>query len=97
MISMPVPNYPVAEDLDSDSHMDTNDIDVKLTYVEHEMICEVLCQAATMMDFASPYGMFDLPIDSDIVQRYTMIENLRERFNTAWSDRFSTDSNNEIH
>jgi hypothetical protein len=33
--------------------------------------------------------MFDLPIDSEIVQRYTMLENLRERFNTLWSDRFT--------
>ena len=49
------------------------------------------------MDFASPYSMFDLPIDSDVVQRYSMIENLRERFNTSWSDRFNINSDNEIH
>lgn len=92
MISLPVANYPIAEDLDHGSHMDVNDLDVKLTYAEHEMICELLTQATTMIDFASPYGIFDLPIESDIVQRYSMIENLRERFNTAWSDRFATDS-----
>lgn len=91
MISLPVDNYPIAEDLDHGSHMDVNDFDVKLTYAEHEMIRELLTQAINMIDFASPYGIFDLPIESDIVQRYSMIENLRERFNTAWADRFAAE------
>lgn len=94
MISLSVPNYPVAEDSCADSHMDQCDINVALTFAEHELMCDLLCQAATMIDFASPYGIFDLPIDSDIVQRSTMIGNLRERFNIAWNDRFNTDSNN---
>jgi hypothetical protein len=97
MIALSVPNYPIAEDTTDDSHIDQNDVDVTLTYAEHELMCDILCQAETMMNFACPYGVFDLPIDSELVQRYTMSENLRERFNTAWSDRFNTESNNEIH
>jgi len=97
MIALSVANYPVVEDTTDDSHIDQNDVNVTFTFAEHEMMCDLLCQAATIMDFASPYSMFDLPIDSDVVQRYSMIENLRERFNTSWSDRFDNDSNNEIH
>jgi hypothetical protein len=38
-----------------------------------------------------PYGAgsYDLPMDNEIMQRYTMIENLRETFIELWSDRWS--------
>ena len=95
MISLPTPNYPVVEDTNEDSHIVQGDIQVPLTYAEHELINEVLMQASTAFEFALPYGMFDLPIDSEIVQRYTMLENLRERFNTLWSDRFTPVTEND--
>jgi hypothetical protein len=90
MISLPTPNYPVVEDTNEDSHIVQGDIQVLLTYAEHELINEVLMQASTSFDFACPYGMVDLPIDSEIVQRYTMLQNLSERFYILWSDRFTT-------
>jgi hypothetical protein len=95
MISLPTPNYPVVEDTNEDSHIVQGDIQVPLTFGEHELMNEVLMQASTAFDFACPYGMFDLPIDSEIVQRYTMLENLRERFNTLWSDRFTPVDKND--
>jgi hypothetical protein len=94
MISLPVINYPVVEDTNNDAWIDRNDIDVKLTYAEHELICQLLLQAVNMMEFACPYEFFDLPIDTEMIRRFTIIENLRERFNESWSDRFN---NNEIH
>jgi hypothetical protein len=94
MISLPVINQLIVEDTNDDLHIDRNDLNITLTYAEHQMICDVLLQAVETMNFACPYGIYDLPMDSEIVQRYTMIENLRERFNTAWSDRFKSD---EIH
>jgi hypothetical protein len=90
MISLPTPNYPVVEDTNEDSHIVQGDIQVLLTVAEHELINEVLMQASTSFDFACPYGMVDLPIDSEIVQRYTMLQNLSERFYILWSDRFTT-------
>jgi hypothetical protein len=81
--------YPIVEDTNEDSHISQGDIQVPLTFGEHELMNEVLLQAVNSFDFACPYGMFYLPIDSEIVQRYTMLENLRERFNTLWSDRFT--------
>jgi hypothetical protein len=90
MISLPTPNYPVVEDTNEDSHIVQGDIQVLLTYAEHELINEVLMQATTSFDFVCPYGMVDLPIDSEIVQRYTMLQNLSERFYILWSDRFTT-------
>jgi hypothetical protein len=82
-------DYPIIEDTNDDVHIDQNDLNVTMTFAEHELLNDVLMQAIEAMDFACPYGLHNLPIDSEIVQRYTMIENLRERFNTAWSDRFN--------
>jgi len=88
MISLPTVNYSIVEDNDDDLHIDTNDLDVKLTYAEHEMLRDLLLQAMNMMEFASPNQYFDLPISSEFIQRYTLIENLRERIDSAWYDRF---------
>jgi len=90
MISLPTLNYPVVEDSNEDSHIVQGDIQVTLTFAEHELINDVLMQASTAFDFVCPYGLHDLSLDNEIVQRYTMIENLRERFNTLWSDRFES-------
>jgi hypothetical protein len=88
-------SYPIVEDTNEDSHIVQGDIQVPLTFAEHELINEVLLQAVNSFDFACPYGMFDLPIDSEIVQRYTMLDNLRERFNILWSDRFTPVTEND--
>lgn len=88
MISLPN-NQSIVEDTNEDSHIDQNDIQVTLTFAEHELITDVLMQAVNALDFACPYGLHDLPMDSEVVQRYTMVENLRERFNTLWTDRFN--------
>ena len=88
MISLPTPDYPVVEDTDYDAHIAQGDIQVTMTYAEHEMMMDVLMQAISAIDFACPYGMDELPVNSEIVQRYTMLDNLRERFSVLWTDRF---------
>lgn len=82
-------NYPIVKDSHEDDHINQSDIVVNLTFAEHELICDVLTEASEMMDFSIPYGTFDLPIESPIVQRQTLIDNLRERFNVLWCDRFN--------
>ena len=94
MISLPVVNQPIVVDTNEDAHIDQNDLNVTLTFTEHEMLVDVLLQAVEMMNFACPNRYFDLPMDSELIQRFSTIENLRERFNESWSDRFT---NNEIH
>lgn len=94
MISLPVVNQPIVEDTNEDAHIDQNDLSITLTFNEHEMLCDVLLQAVNMIEFACPYGYFDLPMESELIKRFSTIENLRERFNESWSDRFK---NNEIH
>jgi hypothetical protein len=49
---------------------------------------EIIIHAVDAANFAIPYCLADLPITNEIVQRYTMIDNLRERFGILWADRF---------
>lgn len=67
-----------------------NDITISLTESQHELLNEILCHAMDSFNLAAPYGhgMYGLPVDNPIVQRYTMIENLKEMFYELWSDRF---------
>jgi hypothetical protein len=88
MISLPTPDYPVVEDTNDDSHIVQGDIQVSFTFGEHEMMMDVIMNAINTIDFACPYGMDEFPVDSEIVQRYTMLDNLRERFSVLWTDRF---------
>jgi len=72
--------------------MNENDITITLTESQHELLMDILCHACDAINLVSPYddGMHDLPVDNPIVQRYTMIENLREMFNELWKDRFES-------
>lgn len=83
-------NSDIAIDTDIDSHIEKGDIVVSLTLAEHELMNDIIMNAVNAADFAIPYCLADLPFDNEIVQRYTMLENLRERFNILWADRFQT-------
>lgn len=70
--------------------MDTNDITVRLTEVEHEVLIDLFAHARESYQLVSPYdsGFHDLPLDNPIIQRYDTIENLRARFVELWQDRW---------
>lgn len=71
--------------------MNENDITVTLTESQHELLNEILCHAMDAIQLVAPYddGLWDLPLDNPIVQRYSMIENMREMFFELWRDRFT--------
>lgn len=83
-------DYPIVEDTNEDAHIVQGDIQVPFTYAEHQMMMDVLMQAISAMDFACPYGIHELPIDSEIVQRCDSLNNLHERFSVLWADRFES-------
>ena len=88
MISFPNTNSHTAMDTDMDSHMEQGDILVPLTMAEHELMNDIILHAVEAADFTIPFCLSDLPLDNEIVQRYTMLANLRERFIYLWADRF---------
>ena len=83
-------NSNIAIDTDIDSHIEKGDIVVAFTLAEHELMNDIIMNAVNATDFAIPYCLADLPLDNEIVQRYTMLDNLRERFVYLWADRFQT-------
>lgn len=92
MISLPT-NQPIVEDSNADDFIDQNDIQMTFTFAEHEMMCDLLNTAMDMMYFSTAGGLHDLSFDNEIVQRYTTVDNLRERFQTLWGDRFDSYDN----
>jgi len=71
--------------------MNEGNITVTLTESQHELINEILHHAMDSFQLVAPYddGLYDLPMDNPIIQRHTMIENLREMFYELWADRFA--------
>ena len=70
--------------------MNTNDITITITESQHELLNDVLLHAIEAYQIVSPYnsGIYDLPIDNEIIQRYTMLENLREMMIKLMEDRW---------
>ena len=70
--------------------MNTNDITITLTESQHELLNDVLLHAVEAYQVVAPYnsGMYDLPMDNEIIQRYTMLENLREMMIKLMEDRW---------
>jgi hypothetical protein len=78
--------------------MNVGNITVTLTESQHELMIDLLNHASDAANLIMPYGSgsYDLPMDNEIVQRYTMIENLREIFLELWSDRWSDVPDEEL-
>lgn len=72
--------------------MNENDIKVTLTESQHEFLNEILCNASEAFQLVAPYndGISELPLDNSIIQRYTMLENMKEMFQELWVDRFES-------
>lgn len=78
--------------------MNEGNITVTLTESQHELIVDLLNHAMDATNLIMPYGAgsYDLSLDNEIMQRYTMIENLREIFLELWSDRWSDVPDEEL-
>jgi len=74
--------------------MNLNDITVTLTEFQHEIINDLLLHAMESYQLMAPYdaGIDDLPLENEIVQRRTAIENLRDMFISLQLDRFENTS-----
>lgn len=78
--------------------MNEGNITITLTESQHELLNDLLIHACESAQLLMPYGfgVYDLPPDNEIVQRLTMIENLREMLLELWSDRWTTVPDEEL-
>jgi len=74
-------------ELIEENYCDQQPVTMEFTYEEHDLLNSILCHAADGMDLAIPY-IYDLPEDSEIVHRYKMLEEMRNRSYDLWKTRF---------
>jgi hypothetical protein len=66
---------------------DQNPVTVEFSVEEHDLLNSILCHAVDGMDLAIPC-IYDLPEDSEIRQRYEMLELMKDHSYKLWSQRF---------
>lgn len=74
-------------ELTEENYCDQQPVTMKFTFEEHDLLNSILCHASDGMDLAIPY-IYDLPEDSVILQRYKMLEEMRNRSYDLWKTRF---------
>ena len=74
--------------------MNVGDITVTFTESQHELMIDLIVHAMESVQVLAPYddGLHELPLDNTLIQRYTMLDNLKETFGLLWSDRFISES-----
>lgn len=74
-------------ELNETNYCDQQPVTMEFTFEEHDLLNSILCHASDGMDLAIPY-IYDLPEDSEILQRYKMLEEMRNRSYDLWKTRF---------
>lgn len=70
-----------------ENYCDQKPVTMEFTYEEHDLLNSILCHAADAMDLAIPC-IYDLPENSEIRQRYDMLEHIKNRSYDLWKTRF---------
>jgi hypothetical protein len=76
------------------SYYDTTPITMEFTADEHDLLNSILVHALDGMDLAIPC-IYDLSEDSEIRQRYEMLDSMRNRSYDLWANRFQTTSSSQ--
>lgn len=66
---------------------DTTPITMEFTADEHDLLNDILVHALDGMHLVIPC-IYDLPEDSEIRQRYEMLEHMKNHSYSLWSQRF---------
>ena len=66
---------------------DTTPITMEFTADEHDLLNNILVHALDGIHLAIPC-IYDLPEDSEIRQRYEMLERIKDQSYQLWSQRF---------
>ena len=73
------------------SHYDESPITMEFDVEEHDLLNSILCHAVDAMDLAIPC-IYDFNPDSEIRQRYEMLDRIKNRSYDLWANRFQTTS-----
>jgi hypothetical protein len=62
-------------------------VTMEFTVEEHDLLNSILCHAVDGMDLAIPC-LYDLSEDSEIRQRYEMLDRIKNYSYSLWAQRF---------
>ena len=74
-------------ELTEENYCDQQPVTMEFTFEEHDLLNDILCHAADGMYIACP-SICEMPMDSEIRQRYEMLEEMRNRSYDLWKTRF---------
>jgi hypothetical protein len=74
-------------ELTEENYCDQQPVTMEFTFEEHDFLNDILCHASDGMYVACP-SFHDFPEDSEIRQRYEMLEEMREKSYKLWAKRF---------
>lgn len=74
-------------ELTKENYCDQQPVTMEFSFEEHDLLNSILCHAVDGMDLAIPC-IYDLPEDSEIRQRYEMLDSMKNHSYSLWSTRF---------
>lgn len=74
-------------ELNEVNYCDQKPVTIELTFEEHEIVKDVIIRAIDNVDLLGIY-IHELPEDSEIRQRYEMLESLSDKICNHWKERF---------
>ena len=73
--------------LTEENYCDQQPVTMEFTFEEHDLLNSILCHAIDGMDLAIPC-IYDLPENSEIRQRYELLEHMKNHSYSLWATRF---------
>ena len=68
---------------------DMTPVTMEFTFEEHDLLNDIFNNAIDGLNVAIPYGISDLPEDSEIRQRYELLEHMKNHSYSLWATRFN--------
>jgi len=77
----------MASEMNETTCYDTTPVTMEFTVEEHDLLNSILVHAIDGMDLAIPC-IYDFPKDSEIRQRYEMLDRMKDHSYSLWATRF---------
>jgi hypothetical protein len=74
-------------ELTEENYCDQQPVTMEFTFEEHDLLNSILVHALDGIYLAIPC-IYDLPEDSEIRQRYEMLEHMKNHSYSLWAQRF---------
>ena len=74
-------------ELNETNYCDQQPVSIEFTFEEHDFLNDILCHASDGIYVACP-NLHEMSEDSEIRQRFGMLEQMRHKSHQLWKNRF---------